>query len=280
MSASNQAQDEAAAVAAILNQVCNAAIAALQPGADPAQRAVLAAELAELRAALDEVPAVQNFLQAIEGWLRGVRPNGGTLGHLDPPFRRALQTMLEQVPAGTDEPSLSLQELLVQTTAAVVAAVRRADPDTHRALAIQLLNLSQRLPEEARPLLENLRALLGGASPERLPAITKDPYRQLWLSVRLLLASDLDLGETARAALLDRLVHNTFFALEADSPELTQALAAALTDLQRQALSTGQTELANFILALRLHLEGRDAGHLVAGFSDVYAAAWKRLGTE
>jgi len=280
MGASEQDRDEAAAVAAILNQVCNAAIAALQPETDPAQRAALAAELGDLRAALEGAPAVQNFLHAIGDWLRGTRPQAATVRALDPPFRRALQTMLEQVPVGADLPSISLDELLAQTTAAVVAAVRQAAPETHRTLAVQLLNLSQRLPEEARPLIENLRALLGGASPERLPPITEEPYRQLWQSARLLLAGEPDLGETARNALLDRLVHNTFFALHANSPELTQALTAALTDLQRQALSAGQSELADFIRALRLRLEGRDASHLVATFGDVYSAAWQRLGSE
>lgn len=278
MDKSHQDRDEAAAVAAMLNQVCNATLDALQAEENPGWRAALAAELDQLQADLDEAPGVRRFLKILIRWLRGSRPDQETVASLDGPFRRALESMLDQVPEAPVEPEISLESLLAQTTAAVVAALQRDDLETRRMLAVQLLNLGQHLPEEARPLLENFRALLGGAPVERLPPISGEPYRQLWSSARLLLTGDFELGETARAALLDRLVHNTYFALRANSPELTSALLEAFVELQRQALASGQTELADFILGLRLRLEGRETSHLVERFDEPYLSAWRRLG--
>lgn len=278
-----QERNEAAEVAGMLNQICNAAIAVLVPGGDAALRSVLAEELEELRAGLGGAASVQDFLQLIIEWLRGRRPLAERLEQLEPPFRRALQAMLDQVPEGSDSGASlpgsaeGLAELLAQTVAAVVAAIQQGQRESYPALAAHLLNVGQQLPAEAQPLVENLRALLAGAEPERLAPVKGEPYAQLWSSVRLLLAEPAELGEATRAALLDRLVHNTFFALRAQSPELTRALAASLLDLQRQAVTAGQSELADFILALRLRLEGRPADALVARLTAPYTAAWQRL---
>lgn len=275
--------DDANEMAQLLNEICTATLEALQAD-DVQQRLAVAATLRDLLSQVEELPEIAAFIEVLARWLGGERPNEATAHGLEGPYRRALAAMLEDAPLpatldAAQEPVS--RRVLAQLVSAVVIAESSGDMEVQRKLAAQLVNIQSQLTRSWRkrlgPLLENLRAVLGGADPRSLRMPEEPVYQQLWLTARELLLSREFAEENAGAQLLDRLVHNTLFALRANSPELTLALSRSLLDVQRQALATDATGIATLVGAIRAHLQGLDATPFAALLEGDERAAWQQI---
>ncbi|MGH2542422.1 MAG: hypothetical protein ACRDIB_06490, partial [Ardenticatenaceae bacterium] len=267
---SKMEMEDADRLAALLNQICSATIEALQAG-DLVGRLEVAASLRAFYEQFDEESSIAPFVMLLAEWLEGQRPTRAAMRPLDAPFQRALETMLQQVPEtdavvgqeaeGSREPIS--RHVVAQLMSTVIAATASENGKLQRELAAQLVNIQMKLAEEWRerlgPLLENLRAILGGADPAALPAVPDPVYGRLWEStVELLLSGDLR-EESAHEQLMTRLVHNTLFVAQAGNSELTEGFLRSLLDVQRQALESGATGVATLVGAIRAHLQGLDA---------------------
>ncbi len=277
--------DEANQLAELLNQICSITIEALAAD-DPQQRRLVATSLQELYNQFDESSEVAPFLAVLVAWLGGVRPEAMQTQTLTPPFQRALQTMIQQAPetnaaSASAPPEPVSRHVLTQLISMVIAAGASADTAVQRTLAAQLVDIRAQLDADwqARlgPLLDNLRVVLDGAEPQTLPAVPDPAYQRLWLSaVELLTGAALNEDE-AREQLLERLTHNARFVQQASHPELTESLLRSLLDVQRQALSTGATDVATLIAAIRAHLQGIDATPFSVALQGDVLAAWLKI---
>jgi hypothetical protein len=232
---------------------------------------------------MDDMPEIAAFVDVLARWLEGEPPTRAVIQRLEVPYRRAVSAMLEdarQAPGAAPQEPIS-RRVLGQLVAAVIIARMSDDEAVQRKLAAHLVTIQGQLDREwrkrLRPLLENLRAVLGGTDPLSLPLPDDPLYQQLWLNAReLLLARELG-DEAAKAQLLDRLVHNATFVLKANSPELTEALVRSLLDVQRQALETQALGIATLIGTIRAHLQGLDATPLATLLEGEELAAWQRI---
>lgn len=278
---------DASEVADMLNAVCGATVETLRSDNDE-QRQTLRRQLTTLADDLEpDTSDIVAFLHVLERWLAGTPPSSQVVQALDDPFRRVLRQMKRQVdaqePASTaqdDTPPIS-ETTLAQLVAAVVTAARHDDPAPARKLAARLVNIQGQLPEshreDAEPLFENLRAVLGGADPATLQPVPADPYASLWDTVSYLMSVGSELEATTRDVLLDRLVHNAIFVKRAGDDELQQALAQALLDVQRKALAEGEENLANLVAAIRSLLLGYDPTSHSSLLDGEELAAWRKI---
>jgi hypothetical protein len=279
----DRTREDANQLAQLLNQICTATVEALQAD-DPQHRLAVSATLRDLLPQVEALPEVAAFVGVLARWLDGERPTGATVQSLEGPYRRVLATMLDDAP----EPSPPTtpgepisRRVLAQLVSAVVIAEVSGDEAVQRKLAAQLVTIQGQLDREWKqrlgPLLENLRAVLGGTDPRALPLPGEPLYQQLWLSARELLLAGEFSGEAAGAQLLDRLVHNALFALKSNNPDLTAALLRALLDVQRQALETDSPTIATLVGAIRARLQGLDPAPFIALLEGEELAAWQRI---
>lgn len=277
--------EDADQLATVLNQICGATIQALQSG-ELAQRLEVAAALREFHKQFEEGSLVAPFVMLLVQWLEGARPDTASVQVLENPFRGALRTMLKQVPASASQPERAPAEpisrsVLAQLLSAVVAARAAGDEAVQRQLAAQLVNIHNKLEPEWRarlgPLLENLRALLGGVDARILPEVPDPTYQRLWMSaVELLINADLS-AEAAEGQLLARLTHNTIFVARADDEELTRGYLRSLLDVQTQAVESEAPQIAALAATIRAYLQGYDPTPLVKTLQGEEAAAWQRI---
>ncbi len=268
--------------AQMLNELASAALEAIRSD-DTQKRQATASGLREIRLLMDDMPEIAAFIDVLARWIEGEPPTRAVIQRLEVPYRRAVSAMLEdarQAPGAAPQEPIS-RRVLGQLVAAVVIARMSDDEAVQRKLAAQLVTIQGQLDREwrkrLRPLLENLRAVLGGTDPLSLPLPDDPLYQQLWLNAReLLLARELG-DEAAKAQLLDRLVHNATFVLKANSPELTEALVRSLLDVQRQALDTQALGIATLVGTIRAHLQGLDATPLATLLEGEELAAWQRI---
>jgi hypothetical protein len=278
-------QEDANQLAALLNQVCSATIAALTSGSIE-ERLMVVASLREFRGQFDAESEVGSFVDILLRWLEGTRPAASDGKRLQAPFRRALTAMLEQVPepqksgSGEEQEPVS-RHVLAQLITAVVAAEASGNVEVQRALAAQLVNTRAQLDSDWQkrlgPLLDNLRSVLGGADPRTLPVVPDPTYQRLWLgAAEILINADLR-EEVAVEQLLARLTHNTLFVARAKDPELTEGFLRSLVDVQRQALASGASGIATLIAAIRTHLQGLDATPFSTVLEGDELDAWKAI---
>jgi hypothetical protein len=268
-------------LAEMLNEICNSTLEAIQSN-DMERRKGMATGLREIRLMVDYEPEMAAFMEVLARWLEGEPPTRAAIERLDFTYRRAIWQMVEDAKEGTEEEQAPIsRRVLAQLVSAVVIAEAAGDVEVQRTLAAHLVTVQGQLDrswrKRMRTLLENLRAVLGGADPRSLPMPEEAVYQQLWLTARELLLSREFSEETAGAQLLDRLVHNAVFTLQANSPELTVALTRSLLDVQRQALTTNAMGIANLVAAIRAHLQGMDATPLAALLQGDERAAWQRI---
>jgi hypothetical protein len=276
--------DEANQLAALLNQICSLTMDALKSN-DLPQRLEVATALREFHASFDEESEIAPFVRLLVQWLEGARPDAKASATLTPPFRRALQAMLQQVPppaAPTGQPQEPIsRRVLVQLISAVVAAYLAQEAEAQRQLAAQLVNVHGRLDAEWQakvgPLLENLRAVLAGVDPHTLPPVPHPPYQQLWQSAQeLLLQRELNEAQ-AHEQLLERLVHNARFTVQAKNEELTQSFLRSLLDVQRQALDTDRPMIATLVGAIRAQLQHADPTPFATLLEGAELQAWQKI---
>jgi hypothetical protein len=266
----------------MLNELASAALEAIRSD-DTQKRQATASGLREIRLLMDDMPEIAAFIDVLARWLEGEPPTRAVIQRLEVPYRRAVSAMLEdarQTPGAAPQEPIS-RRVLGQLVAAVIIARMSDDEAVQRKLAAHLVTIQGQLDREwrkrLRPLLENLRAVLGGTDPLSLPLPDDPLYQQLWLNAReLLLARELG-DEAAKAQLLERLVHNATFVLKANSPELTEALVRSLLDVQRQALETQALGIATLVGTIRAHLQGLDATPLATLLQGEELAAWQRI---
>ncbi len=279
--------EDAEWLAGLLNQICTVALEALIAN-DLARRLEVAASLREVAAQVGADSTVTAFLHLLVAWLEGDRPTDDSRRALEPPFRRALEAMLQQVPApsrprpATAEPEEPIsRHVLAQLVSAAVAAVASGDAAVQNKLATQLLNIQSKLSGAWRgrlsPLLENLRAVLGGADARTLPAVSDPLYQRFWLSaLELLIHADLR-EESAHGQLMERLIHNTLFVAQAQQADLTEGFLRSLLDVQRQALDSQAPSIATLVGAIRARLQGLDPTPFTALLDEAEQAAWLRI---
>ncbi|MDQ4076656.1 MAG: hypothetical protein M3220_10480, partial [Chloroflexota bacterium] len=196
---------------------------------------------------------------------------------------------LQQVPkrgeakkAEAEEPHEPIsRHVLAQLISAVVAAEAAGEVEVQRKLAAQLVNIQMKLDKEWQerlgPLLENLRAVLGGADPRILPTVPDPTYQRVWMSaVEILINADLS-EEHAHAQLMDRLIHNTVFVARTDSAELTQGFLRTLLDVQRQAVESDALAVATLVGAIRAYLQGLDPTPFIASLKGEELEVWLRI---
>ena len=274
--------EEADQLAAFLNQVCHVALEALQSG-DASSHAAVAASLRALTAEFGAGSTIGDFLALLVAWLKGTPPTREQERALQTPFRRALRAMRREVgttpPAPPPDPVS--RHVLAQLVTATVAAVAAGDETLQGRLAAQLINIQNRLDEHGRrrlgPLLENLRAALGGADPRRLPPVEDEVYGRFWTSaVELLINADLT-EEQAHDQLLQRLVHNTRFVLRARNEELSAGFLRSLAEVEAEARRTGAESVARLIAAIQARVRGEKTEALVAQLDGPEREAWAAI---
>lgn len=241
----------------------------------------------EFREAFAQNSAVGQFLDILLTWLAGQTPSRKLATSLEQPFKDVLLSMIDDVrearkSSGEDkeQPPIS-GNVLAQLMTAVIAATRTDNAQIKRELAAQLVNVHGQLNKKWKPrigpLLDNLRAILGGTDPDKLPPIPDPHYQNLWSNaVDLLLNADLS-ADKAEDQLLERLVHNTRFTKNSNNSDLTESFLRALFDVQRQALSTGASHIAMLVTVIRTYLQGGDTTLFAAQLEGATLEAWKRI---
>jgi hypothetical protein len=271
-------------LAEALNKAVNLTMEALLSPNNQAAAEVLGA-LRPFREAFSQESLVGQFLDALIAWLEGQAPTRKTLEGLQEPFRGRLSAIMDEVKnarreSNEDKPPIS-GNVLAQLMTTVIAAARSDDRKVQNELAAKLINIHGQLPKKWKPrigpLLDNLRAVLGGADPQTQPDIPDSHYQNLWRNAADII-SNADLStESAESQLLERLVHNTRFTIKSNEADLTEGFLRALLDVQRQALSTGAPHIAMLVTAIRTLLQGGNtqmfAGHLEGAVKE----AWEQI---
>ncbi len=283
--ADDSSLEDADFLAEVLNKTVNVTFEALvYPDVqNPAQ--VMGA-IREFREAFAKESPVGQFLDLLLAWLAGQTPSYKTAEGLEQPFRDVLLSMIKDVRKAKqrggdkEQPPIS-GNVLAQLMTAVIAATRTDNAQVKRELASQLINVHGQLNKKWKakigPLLDNLRAILGGTDPQKLPPIPDPHYQNLWSNaVELLLHADLS-ADKAEDQLLERLVHNTHFTRNAQNNDLTESFLRALLDVQRQALGTGATHIAMLVTAIRAYLQGSDPSLFAAQLEGASREAWQRI---
>jgi hypothetical protein len=271
-------------LAEALNRAVNLTLDALLSPKEHSPNEVLGA-LRPFREAFSHESLVGQFLDALIAWLEGQAPTRKTLEALQEPFRGRLSVMMEEVrearrESGEEKPPIS-GNVLAQLMTTVIAATRSDDRVVQAELAAKLINIHGQLPKKWKPrigpLLDNLRAVLGGADPHTLPSIPDPHYQNLWKNAADIIANA-DLSEAhAEEQLLERLVHNTRFTLKSNDPDLTEGFLRALLDVQRQALSTGAPHIAMLVTAIRTLLQGGNTTMFTGHLQGAAKAAWEEI---
>jgi hypothetical protein len=241
--------------------------------------------LRPFREAFSHESLVGHFLDALIAWLEGQAPTRKTLEGLQEPFRGRLSAMMDEVrkarqESGEEKPPIS-GNVLAQLMTTVIAATRSEDRAVQAELAAKLINIHGQLPKKWKPrigpLLDNLRAVLGGAQPHTLPKIPDPHYQNLWQNAADIIANA-DLSEEhAEEQLLERLIHNTRFTLTSNDADLTEGFLRALLDVQRQALSTGAPHIAMLVTAIRTLLQGGNTAMFAEHLTGAAKAAWEKI---
>jgi hypothetical protein len=267
-----------------LNRAVNLTLDAVLYPKEHSPNEVLGA-LRPFREAFSHDSLVGQFLDALIAWLEGQAPTRKTLESLQEPFKGRLSVMMDEVrearrESGEEKPPIS-GNVLAQLMTTVIAATRSDDRAVQTELAAKLVNIHGQLPKKWKPrigpLLDNLRAVLGGAAPHTLPAIPDPHYQNLWKNAADIIANA-DLSEAhAEEQLLERLVHNTRFTLKSNDPDLTEGFLRALLDVQRQALSTGAPHLAMLVTAIRTLLQGGNTAMFTGHLEGSAKAAWEEI---
>ncbi|MGB0385160.1 MAG: hypothetical protein ACPGWR_10080 [Ardenticatenaceae bacterium] len=307
--------EQADMLAVALNQMCGATIQALR-GGDMRQCLAVATSLRDFRAQFDDESEVSGFVKLLEQWLTGQRPTEAAVTQLDAPFSDALVAMLQEIPfdklrappasatpsgttsrrtlggqaasqgspivgAASQEPPPISRRVLTQLISAVIVTAGSNNKQIQGKLATQLVNIQSALEgpwrERIAPLLENLRYVLGGADAHLLPAVPDPEYQKLWQNtIQVMSNSQVD-EESAHQQLLDRLVHNTRFTLQARKPELTAGFLQVLEDVQHQALSTDSPSIVTLVAAIRAYLKGLDPTPFTLLLEGQELEAWQKI---
>jgi hypothetical protein len=271
-------------LAEALNKSINLTLEALLFPENQAPAEVMGA-LRPFREAFSHESLVGHFLDALIAWLEGQAPTRKTLESLEEPFRGRLSAMMEEVrtarrESGEKKPPIS-GNVLAQLMTTVIAATRSEDRAVQAELAAKLVNIHGQLPKKWKPrigpLLDNLRAVLGGANPHTLPKIPDPHYQNLWQNAADIITNADFSNETAEAQLLERLIHNTRFTLKSNEPDLTEGFLRALLDVQRQALSTGAPHIAMLVTAIRTLLQGGDTAIFATHLDGAVKEAWAQI---
>lgn len=271
-------------LAEALNKAVNLTLEALLFPENQAPAEVLGA-LRPFREAFSQESLVGHFLDALITWLEGQAPTRKTLEGLQEPFRGRLSTMMDEVrdtrrENKEEKPPIS-GNVLAQLMTTVIAAARSDDRAVQMELAAKLVNIHGQLPKKWKPrigpLLDNLRAVLGGAKPHSLPKIPDPHYQNLWQNAADIIANADLSNESAEAQLLERLVHNSRFTIKSNEPDLTEGFLRALLDVQRQALSTGAPHIAMLVTAIRTLLQGGDTKIFATHLEGAVKEAWEQI---
>ena len=258
-------------------------MAALRDG-KPAQRAELATTLSTLQENFAPSSEVARFIAVVVAWLGGELPTRSVQRGLAPPFRKALRSMIDSVKrapsAQTDD--LVSPHLLAQMVTAVVSATLSSDTATQDKVAIQLVNLEHSLRdqpggERLRPLIENLRALLGGADPHGLPAVEDGLYGQFWQSAVDLIDHRPKDDADAYQQLLQRLVHNGRFVLRSRDEELIESYLHSLADVRAEAARIGASATVQLVAAIEALLRGEAVDEVEQSLEEPERGAWRAI---
>lgn len=281
---------EADLLAVALNKACEATLHALQT-TNRQERANVLVSIRNFREQFEEKSDISYFLKVLERWLDGQRPTSANLTRLDDPFRQALFMMLQEVPPAipatppapqqdNSTPPIS-RRVLTQLISAVVMAAKSDNVALQQKLATQLINIQAKLTAQWKAriggLFENLRYVLGGADVHLLPPVSDPEYQTLWQNtIQVLQETEINEG-TAQQQLLDRLVNNARFTIQAKKPELTSGFMQVLEDVQYQAQSSDSMMIVTLVAAIRSYLQGLDPTPFAALLKGEELDAWKKI---
>lgn len=263
-------------VAEALNEACRTVVAVARSG-DAAATDDLAQRLDARSTRFDGYgqTAVAGFVRALAALLRGSSADAAGAG-LTPPYRAAL----DAVAADIARPDADADDVdwVAGLAARVATLVQRRDRTGALALAERLeqLRSTPDLDPEPAAYFDVLLGVLAGRDVRAHVLGLVEPYRSAYLSLEAVVR-----GTDPRAGLVERVQDNATLVLQHGDAPAREGLAAALADVEREAIRRGEAELARFIRAVGALVDGGGGGAeaaAVAPFEDPeLAEAWAQV---